>query len=47
MRRDALSTRKSPATEMLVPHAYEALAELKNRGVELYLASGTDEQLRA
>ena len=26
-----------------MPHAYEALAALKERGVELYLASGTDE----
>ncbi len=42
-RRDSLRTGSVPPAEMLVPSTYEALATLKKRGVELYLASGTDE----
>jgi phosphoglycolate phosphatase len=42
-RRDALRSGATRPQELLVPHAYEALAILKERGVELYLASGTDE----
>jgi phosphoglycolate phosphatase len=42
-RRDALSSGVTPPEALLVPHAYEALGILKQRGVELYLASGTDE----
>lgn len=42
-RREALTSGKVRPEEMLVPHTYEALAALKERGVELYLASGTDE----
>lgn len=41
-RREALAHgRRSPA-EFLVPHALELLSALDERGVELYLASGTD-----
>jgi len=43
-RRQALETGAIPAAQMLVPHAYEALRLLQERNVELYLASGTDEQ---
>ncbi len=42
-RREALrSGRRTPA-DMLVPNSLEMLAELARRGVELYVASGTDE----
>jgi phosphoglycolate phosphatase len=42
-RREALTSGATPPEALLVPHAYEALGILKQRGVELYLASGTDE----
>jgi phosphoglycolate phosphatase len=42
-RRDALRSGAARPADMLVPHVYEALAALKERNVELYLASGTDE----
>jgi phosphoglycolate phosphatase len=42
-RRDALRSGQIRAEDALVPHAYEALHTLQERGVELYLASGTDE----
>jgi phosphoglycolate phosphatase len=42
-RRQSLEIGTIKPEAMLVPHAYEALAALKERGVELYLASGTDE----
>lgn len=42
-RRDSLQSGAMRPQELLVPHACEALALLKERGVELYLASGTDE----
>jgi len=42
-RRESLEKGTIQPETMLVPHAYEALAALKERGVELYLASGTDE----
>jgi phosphoglycolate phosphatase len=42
-RREALNSGAVPPEEMLVPHVYEALRALQERGVELYLASGTDE----
>jgi len=42
-RREALRSGKTPAEEMLVPHSLEILEEFRRRGVELYLASGTDE----
>lgn len=42
-RRDALRTGQVPATDWLVPFSLELLANLKDRGIRLYLASGTDE----
>jgi len=42
-RRDSLRDGSRQAEEVLVPYAYDALRLLKERGVELYLASGTDE----
>ena len=42
-RREALRSGAADATEMLVPFSLELLEELKRRDVELYLASGTDE----
>jgi phosphoglycolate phosphatase-like HAD superfamily hydrolase len=42
-RREALATRQRPAADMLVPFSLELLAGLQERGVKLYLASGTDE----
>ena len=43
-RREALRTGEVPAESMLVPFSLEMLRELQNRGVKLYLASGTDEE---
>ncbi len=43
-RRDALREGRIPPDEMLVPGTFAMLDELRRRGVELYLASGTDEQ---
>jgi phosphoglycolate phosphatase len=42
-RREALRCGRTPPAHMLVPHSLEILEELVRRGVELYLASGTDE----
>lgn len=42
-RREGLRTGTTRPDDLLVPHAREALGELQRRGVELYLASGTDE----
>ncbi len=42
-RREDLRTGKVTPEEMLVPHALGLLAGLKERGVKLYVASGTDE----
>ncbi len=42
-RREALRSGQVRPEVMLVPFAYDALRALQERGVELYLASGTDE----
>jgi phosphoglycolate phosphatase len=42
-RRRALESRAIGPEELLVPGAYAALGLLRDRGLELYLASGTDE----
>jgi phosphoglycolate phosphatase-like HAD superfamily hydrolase len=42
-RREDLRAGRLPPEAMLVPYALPLLAELKRRGVNLYLASGTDE----
>lgn len=42
-RRDALASGSMLADAMLVPGSVELLASLRDRGVTLYLASGTDE----
>jgi phosphoglycolate phosphatase len=42
-RRDSLRSGAANPDEMLVPYARQALAALQERGVALYLASGTDE----
>lgn len=42
-RRDALRSGQATPEAMLVPHARQALQALRDRGVRLYLASGTDE----
>ena len=41
--RHALKTGETDAEQMLVPGSQRLLAALKERGIELYLASGTDE----
>ncbi len=43
-RREALRSGKTSPADMLVPHSLVLLETLKNRGAQLYLASGTDEQ---
>ncbi len=43
-RRESLRNGSVAADRMLVPFAAQALQQLQDRGVELYLASGTDEQ---
>ncbi len=43
-RRESLRTGQADAAGMLVPGSVELLDELARRGVQLYLASGTDEQ---
>ena len=43
-RREALRCGSAARDEMLVPHSLEILEGLRGRGVELYLASGTDER---
>jgi phosphoglycolate phosphatase-like HAD superfamily hydrolase len=42
-RREALRSGKVAPEEMLVPGSFEILAALRDRGVALYVASGTDE----
>jgi phosphoglycolate phosphatase-like HAD superfamily hydrolase len=42
-RRESLRSGQRPATDMLVPFSLELLSALRERGVQLYLASGTDE----
>jgi phosphoglycolate phosphatase-like HAD superfamily hydrolase len=42
-RRESLRLRTAAAETMLVPHSLDLLKLLQDRGVELYLASGTDE----
>jgi len=43
-RREALRSGRVSREEMLVPCSLEVLDELRRRGVELYVASGTDEE---
>ncbi len=43
-RREALRSGKVSTSDMLVPHALELLDALQERGANIYLASGTDEQ---
>ena len=43
-RREALRSGRVSPREMLVPYSLEILAELRRRGVALYLASGTDQR---
>jgi len=43
-RREDLRCGRTSPGDMLVPHSLEILEEFRRRGVELYLASGTDEQ---
>jgi phosphoglycolate phosphatase-like HAD superfamily hydrolase len=42
-RREALRSGRASPEEMLVPYSQPLLDELRRRGVELYVASGTDE----
>ncbi|MDZ7616093.1 MAG: HAD family hydrolase, partial [Patescibacteria group bacterium] len=42
-RRDALRSGAMPPQDMLVPGSLELLSALRDRGLTLYLASGTDE----
>jgi phosphoglycolate phosphatase-like HAD superfamily hydrolase len=42
-RREDLRTGKVTPDEMLVPHALGLLTDLKEKGVKMYVASGTDE----
>jgi phosphoglycolate phosphatase-like HAD superfamily hydrolase len=42
-RREALRKGELPPQEMLVPYSYDILHALCERGVQLYVASGTDE----
>ena len=42
-RRDALRSGEARPAEMLVPYSLEILAALRERGAQLYVASGTDE----
>jgi phosphoglycolate phosphatase len=44
VRRDALRNGTTPAEAMMVPGSVALLTALKSRGVEVYLASGTDER---
>ena len=43
-RRESLATGKAGPEDLMVPGAAAILAELLNRGVRIYLASGTDEK---
>jgi phosphoglycolate phosphatase-like HAD superfamily hydrolase len=43
-RREALRRGDTAPEEMLVPYALDAIRQLRDREVEIYLASGTDEQ---
>jgi len=42
-RREALADGRMPPEDMVVPGAFELLGRLRDRGLRLYLASGTDE----
>jgi phosphoglycolate phosphatase-like HAD superfamily hydrolase len=42
-RREDLRTGKTAPEEMLVPHSFDILGNLRDRGVQMYIASGTDE----
>lgn len=42
-RREALASGRTPPADMVVPGAFELLGQLRDRGLHLYLASGTDE----
>ena len=42
-RREGLRTGRNAPTDMLVPGSFELLNALKQRGVQMYLASGTDD----
>jgi phosphoglycolate phosphatase-like HAD superfamily hydrolase len=42
-RREALRKGSLPPQELLVPYSYDILRALRERGVKLYVASGTDE----
>ncbi len=42
-RREALAEGRTPPEDMMVPGAFELLERLRDRGLRLYLASGTDE----
>ena len=42
-RREALRSHRAQPEAMLVPHSLDVLRALRRRGVDLYLASGTDE----
>ena len=44
VRREALRNGTADPRSMLVPGSFEVLTQLKERGVEVFLASGTDEQ---
>ena len=43
-RREALRSGEVKPEQMVVPYSFDILNELRRRGVELYLASGTDQQ---
>ena len=43
-RHEGLRSGRTSPEEMLVPYSFDLLAELRRRGAELYIASGTDEQ---
>lgn len=43
-RRESLRSGAIPATDFLVPGSFELLDQLQQRGVRIYLASGTDEK---
>jgi phosphoglycolate phosphatase len=43
-RREDLAAGRTPPEDLVVPGAFELLGQLRDRGLHLYLASGTDEQ---
>jgi phosphoglycolate phosphatase-like HAD superfamily hydrolase len=42
-RRERLRSKRTAPEEMLVPHSLQLLEQLRDRGMKLYLASGTDD----